>query len=246
MLELEASVLYNATWDEGNLVGERVWMGNCGTVLVVDRDPAFCGVVAVVARRLGLTPICGESADEGLELVGDMRPALAIVEVELPGSNGLAVLHDLHVQFDDDLPVILVSTERTDSFDRTAGLLVGADDYLVKPLDSGELAARMRRSLRRAGFVSNGDSPTRGVVQPTLLSPRESEILRLLASGRSQREIATTLVISSKTVATHIQHVLSKLGVHSRAEAVAAAYRRGLVVDDVVAHAFDAALIGAD
>jgi DNA-binding NarL/FixJ family response regulator len=221
-------------------------MGYCGTVLVIDRDPAFRAVASAVARRLGLTPICGESADEGLELVGDVRPALAIVEVELPGSNGLAVLHDLHAQFDNDLPVILVSTEHTDSFDRTAGLLVGADDYVVKPLDSGELAARMRRSLRRAGVVSNGDSTARDAVHVSPLSPREREILELLASGRSQREIATTLVISSKTVATHIQHVLSKLGVHSRAEAVAAAYRRGLVGDDVVAHAFDTALIGAD
>jgi two-component system nitrate/nitrite response regulator NarL len=246
LLVIETLVLYNASWDEGDLVGERVWMGDCGTVLVIDRDPAFRAVVAAVARRMGLMPICAESAEEGLELVGDVRPGLAIVEVELPGSNGLAVLHDLHAQFDDDLPVILVSTEHTDSFDRTAGLLVGADDYVVKPLDSGELAARVRRSLRRAGVVSNGNGQTREVTQSPPLSPREREILDLLASGRSQREIATTLVISSKTVATHIQHVLSKLGVHSRAEAVAAAYRRGLVETDVVAHAFDTVLIGAD
>ena len=239
-------MLYNACWDEGDLVGERVWMGNCGTVLVIDRDPAFRAVVAAVGRRLELIPICGESAEEGFELVGDARPALAIVEVELPGTSGLAVLHDLHAQFDDDLPVILLSTEHTDSFDRTAGLLVGADDYVVKPLDSGELAARMRRSLRRTGIESNGHGPPRDIARLAVLSPRESEILRLLASGRSQREIATTLVISSKTVATHIQHVLAKLGVHSRAEAVAAAYRRGLVETDVVAHAFDTALIGAD
>jgi len=78
------------------------------------------------------------------------------------------------------------------------------------------------------------------------LSPREREILALLAEGRSQKQIAVELVISPKTVATHIQHLLSKLGVHSRAEAVAAAYRRGLVEFDVHAHTIGIALVGAD
>jgi DNA-binding CsgD family transcriptional regulator len=68
------------------------------------------------------------------------------------------------------------------------------------------------------------------------LSPRELEILELLAGGQSQKEIAATLVISPKTVGTHIQHLLAKLGVHSRAQAVAAAYSRGLVGSDVLAH----------
>jgi DNA-binding NarL/FixJ family response regulator len=221
-------------------------MGNCGVVLVVDRDPSFRAFAENVARRIGLTAISAESAEEGLELLGHERPALAIVEVELPGLSGLALVSELHGMFDQDLPVILVSSDRIEPYDRTAGLLVGAEDYLAKPVDSGELAARARRSLRRAGIASNGGGRANGSPVASTLSPRENEILRLLAAGRSQKEIAAALVISSKTVATHIQHVLSKLGVHSRAEAVAAAYRRGLVGNDVVAHAFDAALIGAD
>ncbi len=75
------------------------------------------------------------------------------------------------------------------------------------------------------------------------LSPREREILGLLAEGRTQSQIADELVISSKTVATHIQHVLSKLGVHTRAQAVAMAFRKGLVEPDVRAHAVDLALL---
>ena len=67
------------------------------------------------------------------------------------------------------------------------------------------------------------------------LSPREREILALLAEGRSQKQIAAALLISSKTVATHIQHLLSKLDVHSRAEAVAAAYQGGLGEADMYA-----------
>jgi DNA-binding NarL/FixJ family response regulator len=165
---------------------------------------------------------------------------LAIVEVELPGSSsGLELLRELHVRFGDDLPVILVSAERATPLDRVAGLLLGADDYLVKPFDSGELRARMRRSLRRRRSTNgngNGSLPPERGPQPSL-SPRELEILTLLTEGRTQTQIAAALVISPKTVATHIQHLLAKLGVNSRAQAVAAAYRRGLVGHDVLAHA---------
>ena len=71
----------------------------------------------------------------------------------------------------------------------------------------------------------------------------DGEILALLAEGKSQREISTTLVISPKTVATHIQHLLSKLGVHSRAQAVAIAFRLGLVDADVNGHALELAVV---
>ncbi len=84
--------------------------------------------------------------------------------------------------------------------------------------------------------ASNGNGHGSGA--ETGLSPRERQILTLLADGRTQRQIADELVISSKTVATHIQHVLSKLGVHTRAQAVAMAFQKGLVEPDVRAHAF--------
>jgi DNA-binding CsgD family transcriptional regulator len=96
--------------------------------------------------------------------------------------------------------------------------------------------------LRRTGAPTangsgNGNGSRNGEVN---LSPREREILALLADGQSQKQIAAALVISPKTVATHIQHLLSKLGVHSRAQAVAIAYRLGLVeLPDVSAHALE-------
>jgi DNA-binding NarL/FixJ family response regulator len=166
------------------------------------------------------------------------------LEVDLPGAlSGLEVLRELHERFGDDLPVILVSAERTSALDRTAGLMLGADDYLTKPLDTGELLARVRRSLRRLSPANgNGNGKPK---EDLSLSPREREILGLLASGKTQREIAA-LVLSPKTVATHIQHLLSKLGVHSRAQAVGVAYRLGLVEPDVRAHTVDLALRGDD
>ena len=142
--------------------------------------------------------------------------------------------------------MILVSADRTSALDRVAGLMLGADDYLVKPFDTGELLARVRRSLRRvAAPAGNGNGNGRPTTDVTL-SPREREILALLAEGRSQSDIAASLVISPKTVATHIQHLLGKLGVHSRAQAVAFAFQRGLVDPDVRAHVFLPALQAAD
>jgi DNA-binding NarL/FixJ family response regulator len=217
-------------------------MKDCGTILVVDSDDASRLTAVQVAVRLGYDARPTPTADGLLERLGRDRPALAIVEVELPGhANGLEVMRQLHDTFGGDLPVILVSAERIDAFDRAAGLMLGADDYLLKPVDSGELLARVKRSLRRSVPVpSNGNGNGNGHTNDANLSPREREILALLAEGRTQAQIASSLVISSKTVATHIQRILSKLGVQSRAQAVAVAFQRGLVEPEVRAHAFSA------
>ena len=206
-------------------------MSDCGTVLVADSDPTFRGLAADLVARAGLAAVVAGTGDDALERVAAGEPpALALVEVELPGRGGFDVLYELHDRFGADLPVILVSSVRAEAFDRAAGLLAGADDYVVKPSDPGELTARMRRSLRRASVGVNGTHGTsRRVNGGPALSPREREILEYLARGRTQQEIASELVISPKTVATHIQHLLSKLGVHSRAQAVARAFQLGLV-----------------
>jgi DNA-binding NarL/FixJ family response regulator len=222
-------------------------MGDCGTILVVDHDGATRAAATYVAVRLGYQVRSVENADLVLERLDEERPALAIVEVELPGpTSGLELLRELHTAYGDDLPVILVSGERKAPLDHVAGLMLGADDYISKPFDRGELLARVRRSLRRSGTaVTNGNghgANGNGSGESDLrLSPREREILALLAEGRSQKQIAVALVISPKTVATHIQHLLSKLGVHSRAQAVALAYRLGLVDADVTAHVLELA-----
>jgi DNA-binding NarL/FixJ family response regulator len=117
---------------------------------------------------------------------------------------------------------MFVSEERVEPFDRVAGLQLGADDYVVKPFAPEEFVARVRRMVMR----SASDDPA-GV--GTKLTRREAEVLQLLASGLTQPEIARQLVISESTVASHIEHILEKLDVHSRAQAVALALRSGLV-----------------
>jgi DNA-binding NarL/FixJ family response regulator len=105
--------------------------------------------------------------------------------------------------------------------DRAAGLMLGADDYLLKPFAPEELLARVHALLRRARVDRPGTANS--------LTRRELDVLGLLAEGRTQAEIARELVLSPKTVATHLERILGKLGVHSRAQAVAAAYRERLL-----------------
>jgi DNA-binding NarL/FixJ family response regulator len=212
-------------------------MDECGTILVVDHDGAARSAEVAIACRLAREVLDAESPEAARAALQGGHPALAIVEVELPGpTNGLEFLLELHDAHGRNLPVILVSAERTAPIDHVAGLLLGADDYVAKPFDAGELLARVRRSLSRSqGTATEGNERTDDG-GATALSRRETEILTLLSEGLGQAEIARRLVVSPKTVGTHIQHILSKLGVHSRAQAVAEAYRRGLVRPDFAAH----------
>jgi two-component system nitrate/nitrite response regulator NarL len=210
-------------------------VGDCGVILVIDQDHEFRELAEDMLGRMSHPARAVASAAEAQAFLDGDRPALVVVEVELPELNGLAVLAQLLETFGNDLPVILTSATRDTPLDRAAGLLLGADDYLVKPIDPAEFVARVRRSLRRSPSAVNGNGNGNGQLEMSL-SPREREILSLLADGQTQRQIAASLVISPKTVGTHIQHLLAKLGVHSRAQAVAAAYSRGLVESDVVAH----------
>ena len=118
----------------------------------------------------------------------------------------------------------MISGTRTKPFDRAAGILLGADDYMVKPVDAGELIARVWR-LVRCRPQTNGAGHGVGT-KLDVLSSRERQVLALLSEGADQDEIAQTLFISPKTVATHIQRTLTKLGVRSRTQAVALALRR--------------------
>ena len=190
-------------------------------VLVVDDDALFRAYVRGVLEESGYRVVEAEDGFAGLGAARASRPAAVLLDVNMPRLSGYEVCRSLREEHGPDLPIVFVSGERTESFDRVAGLTIGADDYLAKPLAADELLARLRCLLRRAGRA--------GAAGPSKLTRRELEVLRLLADGLDQGEIAERLVISPKTVGTHIERVLSKLGAHSRAEAVALAYRLRIV-----------------
>jgi DNA-binding NarL/FixJ family response regulator len=191
-------------------------------ILIVDDDEDFREATTGILERAGYAPIGVGTGEEGLRTARREQPRLVILDVCLPDLSGYEICRQLKDRFGDGLAVLFVSGIRTESFDRVAGLLIGADDYLGKPFAADELLARVRRLLRHTASLA-----------PSLaakLTPRETEVLRLLANGRGQDEIAEQLFISRKTVATHIEHVLQKLGVRTRAQAVALAYREDLLV----------------
>ena len=190
-------------------------------MLIVDSEPEDQAVAATVFERAGYETHEAATAEEALELARRDPPGLVVSEVALPGICGYELCHELRHEFGEGLPIMLVSGDRTEAYGRVAGLLIGADDYLVKPYAPDELLARARRLLRRATPIAPPVAAK--------LTLRETEVLSLLAEGLEQDEIAARLFITRKTVGTHIEHVLKKLGVRSRAQAVALAYRSDLV-----------------
>jgi DNA-binding NarL/FixJ family response regulator len=187
-------------------------------VLVVDDDRAARRLVKRLLEPLGYVVHEAPTAGSALSLTARERPELVLLDVHLPDISGYEVLRRLRDDFGNDIAIVFLSGDRTEEFDRVAGMLLGADDYIVKPFLRGEFIARVRRAIDRL--------PTSHLF-PTLTA-RELEVLRLLADGLGQKKIAQALFITPKTVATHIQRILTKLDVHSRAEAVAYAHRHRL------------------
>jgi DNA-binding NarL/FixJ family response regulator len=145
---------------------------------------------------------------------------MVVLEVCLGLLSGYEVCRELRDEFGDGLPIVFVSAKRAQSQDRVAGFLVGGDDFLVKPFARDEFVARVRRLLERAEGRT---------VFESALTPRELEVLGLVADGLAREQIARQLFISPKTVGTHIERIFRKLGVHTRAQAVSFAYQHGLL-----------------
>jgi len=201
-------------------------VGNEGPVLVADGDAQERRLTAAVLRRAGYDVLEVENGFEALEASRGGGVGLVLLDVSLSGMTGYEVCHELRRERGNQLPIVLVSATRTDSLDRVVGLLLGADDYIAKPVESGEMLARIGRLFERRVVYAALDAETEKLSH---LTQRERQVLDLLSQGLAQKEIARYLSISPKTVGTHLQKLMSKLGVHSRAELVARAFRAGLV-----------------
>jgi len=198
-------------------------VGTGGGVLIASADARARSEIARLLNRTGYETSEFSSGERALAAIERDDVSLVLLDLELDDVSGYEICHELRERFGEGLPIIFLSSERTEASDRVAGLLIGADDYVTKPFAPDELLARARRLIARTRRLADAsDSPLTG---------RETQVLQLLADGMSQERIAQELFISPKTVGSHVQRILTKLGVHSRTEAVALAYRGGLMVE---------------
>ena len=189
-------------------------------VLIVDDDPVICDLVAIALSEHGYATRRASNAREALHLIELETPDVVLLDVHLPDISGYQLCRRLRQVLGDTMGIMLISGERKEAFDRAAGLLLGADDYLVKPFLLDELLARVFRLAQRARPVS--------LSVAARLTRREAQVLRMLAAGMEQKDIAVELVLAPRTVAKHIEHILLKLSVHSQAQAIALAFREEL------------------
>ena len=160
------------------------------TILVVDDEPQIRRVLRATLSSNGYEVIEAQSGQEAVEMVVTERPELILLDVNMPGMNGLAACNKIRMFFDG--PIIMVTVRNTER-DKIAALDAGADDYVVKPFAIGELLARIRAALRR----SNPEESLAGIELAELsinfekrtldvrdvrvhLAPKEFEVLRLL------------------------------------------------------------------
>ncbi|MFC4497220.1 response regulator [Streptomyces ovatisporus] len=179
--------------------------------------------------------VVGEAADgdEGVARAEELRPDIVLMDVKMPGTDGIEALRQLE-QLGNPARVLVV-TSFTEQRTVVPALRAGAAGYVYKDVDPDALAGAIRSV--HAGHVllqpevagallSEGTGVSAG--RGTTLTEREREVLELIADGRSNREIARTLVLSEKTVKTHVSNILMKLDLADRTQAALWAVRHGL------------------
>jgi DNA-binding response OmpR family regulator len=166
------------------------------TVLVVDDDPLIVRSASFILRQEGYQVVAAASGDEALAAARTAQPDVVLLDVALPDLSGVEVCRRLRL--DSTVPIIMLTARRAEA-DKIQGLDAGADDYVVKPIGAGELAARVRAALRRGRLAEGAPPPPDRLVvgevtvdvaahrvlvrgREIALSPREFDLLELLVS----------------------------------------------------------------
>ena len=155
------------------------------------------------------------------------RPDVCLLDLFMPDMDGLETLRRILEAQPEARVVILTSSEAPADADRA--LAAGAAGYVTKSLEHEAILAAIRAVRRGVRDIRKGVAERAGLGRAGLLSPRELEVLQLLRTGSSTREIARKLGITSRTVAFHVATILEKLGVADRVGAVAKAFDLGLL-----------------
>jgi len=194
----------------------------------------------------------GDDGGEAAKLVKENKPDVVLMDINMPGMNGLQSTADL-VKYFPDTKVIILSIHDDESY-VTQALKTGAQGYLLKEMDSDSLIEAIKvvheggsylhpkvthnlvKEYRRlakenpGSTIVNAHGEEKDIHPPLhLLTKRESQVLQLLADGKSNRAVAETLYISEKTVKNHVSNILQKMNVNDRTQAVVTAIRNGWV-----------------
>jgi DNA-binding NarL/FixJ family response regulator len=213
-------------------------------VLIAD-DQALvrAGFKAILEEQPGIR-VVGEAADgrDAIDLVRRRRPDVVLMDIQMPDIDGLEAARRILTETDDRHPVAILMLTTFDLNEYVYDALrAGASGFLLKDVLPEQLIAAVR--VVAAGDALIAPTITKRLIEqfartapprtpPTALqdlTPRETQILALVARGMSNREIADDLVLSHATIKTHVKHILNKLDLRDRVQAVVLAYEAGLV-----------------
>lgn len=213
-------------------------------ILLIDDHALFRIGLSELLERRGIDVIAAVGdCEEGVRLALDQAPDVVLLDMRMPGTSGIDVLRRLR---EDGAPMpIAMLTTSTNERDLIASLQAGARGYLLKDMEPDELIAALKRIVGGETLVApeltgilaravqgETNNASNGQKALTDLTPREREILCLLADGQSNKVIARNLGISDGTVKLHVKAILRKLDVHSRVEAAVIAVEQNLCVRD--------------
>ncbi len=211
---------------------------NAGIRVALVEDHALVRAGLRTALEAAGFDVVGEAADgvAGYAMLVERRPDVAVIDLGLPGKDGIALTRELEATDDPPRVVILTMQERED--DVLAALAAGADAYCVKSSDPQTVIDAVRTAAaggayfdpRIAHVVLRRLSGSATPPASSPLSPRETEILTLVAEGAGNAEIAARLHLGLGTVKGHLADTLHKLAASDRAQAAVIAFRRGLIV----------------
>ncbi|SDU29002.1 response regulator [Jiangella alkaliphila] len=209
-------------------------------VLVVDDHPLWRDAVARDLADAGCTVVgTAGDGDQALRVAAATRPGLVLLDLQLPGRSGVDVTRAL-CSGPPPVPYVLVLSASGEQRDVLDAMKAGATGYLTKSATREELLAAVDRAGRGEPVFTPGLAGlvlgefrqlASGTPERPVLTPRETEVLRLVATGRSYRQIAEQLVVSHRTVQNHVQNILGKLQLDNRVQLTRYAIEHGL--DDV-------------
>jgi NarL family two-component system response regulator LiaR len=207
------------------------------TVLVADdHEVVRRGVRAFFASQPDLEVVAeAATGQEAVRAVRERSPAVVVLDLRMPGMDGMEAMHRIAEASPATRIVVLTSYWADEEL--YPALRAGALSYLLKDVSAHELADAVRRAARGEPTMSprivqrlmRDVVGTHGDPAPESLTPRETEVLRLLAAGLANHEIADRLGIAEATVKGHVGHLLAKLGLSDRTQAAVHAWRAGLV-----------------